>query len=126
MKMVRLFLSIVAIVFLVGGCDSGGGEGAPSDSGATDGKVSEKRHHLTFPLQDPTNYTMDALLTGKLVNRSGCLYVMARRDSHPVLPIWPHGFSYQVEADRITIIDERASPILQTGDRVSMGGGLLR
>ena len=87
--------------------------------------VSEEagEKELTFPVQENSADVMDALITGKLVERDGCLYIDAGGRS--TSPIWPHGFSYDRDGDAVTILDDKGTPVARTGEEVSMGGGLI-
>ena len=110
MRIMRRYLALTLIVLSLAGCERDQDRTNPMS--------------LTFPVQDPVNDYMEALMEGELVERHGCLYVDGGR-GRGVSPIWPHGFSYERDGDTITILDEEGAPVMSTGDEVSMGGGLF-
>jgi hypothetical protein len=64
-----------------------------------------------------------ALLTGKLVQRSGCLSV---GEGHGVLLLWPDGYIERTGQDgRTQVLDENSAIIATAGDEVSLGGGTV-
>lgn len=75
-----------------------------------------------FPVQNyPSEFSMTALLEGKLVLGDGCLRVDNDYDDY--LPVWPHGFSLSIDGEEILIIDGTGKPIARVGDKVKVGGG---
>ena len=80
---------------------------------------------LIFPVNDPTEAGMDALLEGKLIRRARCLYVASGRGKRGVLPVWPHGFTYREDADAVTVLDDEGHEFARTGERISTGGGFI-
>ena len=115
----------LGIVALLGGCGPEETRRSPSGGAATNSPIPDEDGELTFPVQDPAYGGMDALLNGQLVKRSECLYVLGTDGTHKILPIWPHGYSYETNGDDVTVLDGEGSAVLETGDRVSMGGGLI-
>ena len=41
-----------------------------------------------------------------------------------MLPIWPHGFTYLSDEDRIKVVDDEGEVVAEEGSSVSMGGGM--
>ena len=80
---------------------------------------------ITFPVQDPTDIKMQALLRGTLTQDRRCLYVSAEEPNRRVLPIWPHGFSYEYRGESLSVVDPEGSEVAEVGSRVSMGGGMF-
>ena len=81
---------------------------------------------INFPVQDPTNSVMQAgPLTGTLTLRHRCLYVSAEEDKSLVLPVWPHGFSYETEDGCIWVLGAEGDRVAEVGGSFSSAGGLL-
>ena len=105
--MIPRYLALIAAILLLAACDRG---------------QAANRADLTFPVQDPAKWVMEALIVGELVERDGCLYIEAGTSFSP---IWPNGFSYEREGDGVTIFDGEGTRVVSTGDEVSMGGGVF-
>lgn len=118
MEVRRVRLGAVVIAGVMAACG-----GAPEDVTAAPG--GRGREAIVFPVQDPTNYGMDALLEGRLTKLGRCLYVRGSGGHVRILPIWPAGFSYELRDGGISIIDDDGRAVAQVGSRVSMGGGSL-
>ena len=78
MRIMRRYLALTLIVLSLAGCERDQDRTNPMS--------------LTFPVQDPVNDYMEALMEGELVERHGCLYVDGGT-GRGVIPISPHGFS---------------------------------
>ena len=80
---------------------------------------------IVFPVQEPVNSVMQALLRGTLTQRGRCLYVSSQsRPKSLALPVWPEGFSYESNDGSIRVLDAEGSKVAETGSPVSIGGGL--
>lgn len=78
-----------------------------------------------WPSEEP-GIGPSALLTGELsVGEGGCLRVEGRPAGHHI-PIWPPGYSLDIERGNIRVLDYRGSVVASVGDRVSFGGGETR
>jgi hypothetical protein len=123
----KALVALLAVAALAVGCpdqgpDSSDGDAAsPTSSG--DGRTDRKS--LVFPVQDPSKDVMQALVEGTLVRSGECLYLQPPETHDVILPIWPHGFSYEEVGDRIIVLDADGDPVAESGASVSMGGGLL-
>lgn len=109
-------LALLLVVFLAAcGATSSGNSPAPE---------TEDPQSITFPVQDPSLFNMDALIEGTLTEREHCLYVAGESPYDFVLPIWPHGFSYERADGAIVVLDPDGQTVAQTNSPVSMGGGM--
>lgn|GEM_PF-4035441 len=79
---------------------------------------------IVFPVQEPVNSVMQALLRGTLTQRGRCLYVSSQASHELALPIWPEGFSYESKDGSIRVLDDEGTKVAETGSPVSMSGGL--
>ncbi len=76
-----------------------------------------------FPVQNyPSEFSMTALLEGKLALEDGCLRVSDRGYDNYLL-VWPYGFSLSTEGGVIQIMDDTDRPIVRVGDELKVGGG---
>ena len=78
---------------------------------------------MIFPVQDPSNSQMDALLTGVLINEDGCLYVRGGGAGRTVLPIWRDGYDYSGSGEDVAILNASGKVVARVGQKISMGGG---
>ena len=100
---------------------------ACDDSSSDDAAApqTEDSQPITFPVQDPTNDVMQALIEGTLTVRERCLYLSVGEPYDLVLPIWPNGFSYERADGKVSVLDANAETVAQTGSPMSMGGGMF-
>lgn len=68
---------------------------------------------------------MDAGIEGTLTERGRCLYIAGEEPYNLVLPIWPHGFSYERADGNILVLDAGGKTVAETGSPLSMGGGMF-
>lgn len=99
---------------------AGCGREAPDGTGSSAQTGDDEA--VVFPVQDPTSDARDALLAGTLVERERCLYVSSDGAPGHVLPIWPHGFSYDHGAGRV--LDSAGEAVASVDAPVSLGGGM--
>lgn len=78
---------------------------------------------FVFPTQLPLSAQAAAELSGKLVDKGRCLYVIADHSNTDYPIIWPHGYSWSDEDGVIQVIDESGQVVAQVGDSIVMGGG---
>ena len=80
---------------------------------------------IIFPVQDPANNVMQALIEGTLTERGRCLHISGRELYKWVLPIWPDGFSYERADGTLSVLNPNGKTVAATGSSVSMGGGMF-
>jgi len=100
--------------------------GAACDNSVRDSPPLERPRSeaIVFPVQNPVNSVMEALLKGTLNRRERCLYVSSKNAKSSILPIWPEGFSYESKDGSIWVLDAEGTKVAEVGSPVSMGGGL--
>jgi hypothetical protein len=79
-------------------------------------------------LQNQNDTWPAALITGTLVERSGCIFLAADTSATnlpDVLLIWPRGTTAARTPDGRLRIDVGDGAPVQTGDHVSLGGGFI-
>lgn len=67
----------------------------------------------------------DALTTGVLVERDGCLF-LERTGSRPQLIIWPPGFAAAWIENELVVLDATGSVFARVGEPATLGGERLR
>jgi hypothetical protein len=73
-----------------------------------------------FPVQaEVQELGLNALLSGELVLDDGCLRV------YDNLILWPYGYTVEMEGDDIWVVNEHGEWVVNVGDRVQMGGGVI-
>lgn len=119
-KQSKTFFSLFALVLLV---SASACADSTSDGAAT--SPTGDPQPITFPVQDPTNNVMQALLEGTLIERERCLYISGEETYTSVLPIWPHGFSYERAGGNVSVLNADGKSVARTDSFVSMGGGMF-
>jgi len=92
--------------------------------------LSCKPHQLSyFPVQkDPQKQLLLLQFGGILfIDNDGYLRVKAPKgkDYSPALVIWPYGYSWKIENNKISIVNEKGQAIMRVGDTVTLGGGFI-
>lgn len=83
------------------------------------------RSLVVFPTQ-PTLSGMESMIRGRVLQRRRCLVVQPVLADHSYLPLWPRGYSYQLDEDQdIVVLDENGDEVFKEGERVILGGGRL-
>jgi len=78
-----------------------------------------------FPVQKETQDAYpQALLQGTLVLEDGCLRVIPADGGESNLIIWPYGYSFDINGNKIQILNDKNQPVAIVGDYVFVGGGL--
>jgi hypothetical protein len=62
-----------------------------------------------------------ALMKGMLEVRSGCVFVAAHEDRW--LLLWPEGYTAQLAAGQLEVLDESGGVVAREGKRLRVGGG---
>ena len=71
-----------------------------------------------FPVQkEVQTIGMTALLSGELVLNEGYPRV------YDILILWPYGYTVEIEAENIWVLNEEGIRVVKVGDTVRMGGG---
>jgi hypothetical protein len=120
MRFKAIVSALQTLALLLGGVACGKPSNGPEAS-----RGSDMPKGITFPVQDPTEMKMQALLRGTLTQHGRCLYVSVEEPNRNVLPIWPYGFSYEHEGEGVRVIDPEGKVVAEVGSAVSMGGGMF-
>lgn len=75
--------------------------------------------------QASTSVGMDALISGTLVARRGCLVLRMEPQGRAVLLIWPPGASATWREDRLLVVDRSGAVLAEVGRRAVLGGGFI-
>lgn len=117
--MVHEMTRIVALVLVIGAvtaCGSTRGAGNPQ------GRETPGPGEVFFATQQRGPATMEALYRGPLSVRNSC--VMIGSAGQYTLPVWPEGFTADVDGtERLIVRDGEGSIVAVEGERFSMGGG---
>ncbi|WP_434419328.1 hypothetical protein [Nannocystis pusilla] len=74
-------------------------------------------------LREPSDAFMEALLSGTLIEQSGCLRVSPDGKQPGHLLIWQPGYTARRTGDRVEIVDGGGKVVARVGEPLRTGGG---
>lgn len=77
-------------------------------------------------LREPSNAFMEALLSGTLIDQSGCLRVSPDGKQPGHLLIWQPGYGARRTGDRLEIVDSTGKVVARVGEPLRTGGGQVQ
>ncbi|MCY0994519.1 hypothetical protein OV203_45770 [Nannocystis sp. ILAH1] len=77
-------------------------------------------------LRETSNSFMEALLSGTLIEQSGCLRVSPDGKQPGHLLIWQPGYGARRTGDRLEIVDSTGKVVARVGEPLRTGGGEVR
>lgn len=99
--------------------------GTPPGAVVACSQDASDRSLVVFPTQ-PTLSGMESLIRGRVLQRRRCLVVKPALSDRYYVPLWPRGYSYQLDEDKdIVVLDENGDEVVSEGERVILGGGRL-
>jgi len=112
----RLIASMTVMIAALGGCT---GENLREEPATPTGDALPLLPHV-IGLQAQ----FDALVSGTLVEKQGCLF-LEYENGTPLLLIWPGGFEPMQTNDGLVVIDAGGTVFAEVGQPVTLGGGQL-